>query len=392
MSASEKYIAIYRRFRPETFDTVLGQEHIIRVLKNQINTGNLGHAYLFTGTRGTGKTTMARLLAKGVNCQAGGGGEVPETADIRPCGVCSACNEIKNGTYIDVVEIDAASNNSVDDVRDLRDSIIYPPAMGRKKVYIIDEVHMFSKGAFNALLKTLEEPPDHVLFILCTTESNKLPQTILSRCIKFDFKRVSQDEIARGMKDICNEMGVSIADDAVALLARSADGSVRDGLSLLEQCVTSGVGGGGSDGGGGSGAGGGEITRDLVLEILGSPSDEDVAGLTADAAAGRTGEALVRLAEMISAGREDRRIIEDWIDYFHSALLIKFVKNPGRIINRSAENIDMIRAQAEDYDVNFINNSIYRLSKLLNDSRWSPHTRILLEMAVIDISEIAGKK
>jgi DNA polymerase-3 subunit gamma/tau len=375
MSATDKYIAIYRRFRPETFDKVLGQEHIIRVLKNQINTGNLGHAYLFTGTRGTGKTTMARLLAKGVNCLAGGDGEVSETADIRPCGICSNCQEIKNGTFIDVVEIDAASNNSVDDVRDLRDSVIYPPAMGRKKVYIIDEVHMFSKGAFNALLKTLEEPPDHVLFILCTTESNKLPQTILSRCIKFDFKRVSQDEIAGGMKDICKEMGVGIADDAASLLARNADGSVRDGLSLLEQCVTS---------------GGGEITRDLVLDILGSPSDEDIAQLSADTAAGRTGDALVKLAEMIATGREDRRIIEDWIDYFHSALLIKFVKNPGRIINRSSENIQTIKEQAEDYDVKFINNSIYRLSKLLNDSRWSPHTRILLEMAVIDISELSS--
>jgi DNA polymerase-3 subunit gamma/tau len=181
-------------------------------------------------------------------------------------------------------------------------------------------------------------------------------------------------------------MGHSIADDAVALLARNADGSVRDGLSLLEQCVTSGVDGNGNSGGGGNS--GGVITRDLVLEILGSPSDEDIAQLTADAAAGNTGDALVRLAEMIAAGREDRRIIEDWIDYFHSALLIKFVKNPERILNRSAENIQTIKKQAEDYDVNFINNSIYRLSKLLNDSRWSPHTRILLEMAVIDISEL----
>jgi DNA polymerase-3 subunit gamma/tau len=368
---------LYRRFRPESFDAVLGQEHVVQILKNQLRDGSVGHAYLFTGTRGTGKTTMARLLAKGVNCLAGGEESIPPAGVARPCGVCANCNEIKNGTFLDVVELDAASNNGVEDVRDLRESVIYPPSSGRRKVFIIDEVHMFSKGAFNALLKTLEEPPDHVLFILCTTEANRLPATILSRCVKFDFKRVPLETIAKGMRDICTELGLDAEDDAVGLLARSADGSVRDGLSLLEQCVT---------------AGGGKLTRDMVLDVLGSPGDEDVAQLADHAWNGRTADALVAVNDMLAAGREDRRIMEDWIEWFHSALLIKHVNNPERILNRSAEGIERIRQQVLPCDVRWINESIYRLSKLLNDSRWSPHTRILLEMAVIDICGLSGNK
>jgi DNA polymerase-3 subunit gamma/tau len=367
----EKYIAIYRRFRPETFDKVLGQEHVVRVLQNQIKEGNVGHAYLFCGTRGTGKTTMARLLAKGVSCLAGGEGIKPTDGAIRPCGDCEACRGIQAGTFVDVIEIDAASNNGVDSVRELRDSVVYHPTVGRKKVFIIDEVHMFSKGAFNALLKTLEEPPDHVIFILATTEPNKLPATIMSRCLRFDFKRVGVAEIARGMKGICGEMGLEADDDAIALLSGSADGSVRDGLSLLEQCVATGDA---------------QIRRSLVLEILGSPEDSQLAELTAKIAGGQTAEALVLLNEMLAAGKEERRIMEDWIEWFHSALLIKFIKQPERIIARSLENIEAIRKQSVDLEVSFINGSIYRLSKLLNDSRWSAHTRILLEMAVIEMS------
>jgi DNA polymerase-3 subunit gamma/tau len=360
---SEKYIAIYRRFRPETFDKVLGQEHVVRVLRNQIASDNVGHAYLFSGTRGTGKTTMARLLAKGVNCLSDGD---------RPCGVCDNCLAIKNGGFIDVIEIDAASNNGVDNVRELRESVIYPPSMGRKKVFIIDEVHMFSKGAFNALLKTLEEPPDHVIFILATTEPNKLPATIQSRCLRFDFKRIAAVSIMKGMKDICAEMNVRADDDALALLASNADGSVRDGLSILEQCIP---------------ADAAAITRESVLEILGSPGDQFLSDLTEDVAGGRIADALILLDEILSAGKDEKRVIEEWIHYFHSALLIKFVKHPERIVNRSVENIERIRSRSESLEVSFINDCIYKLSKLLNDSRWSSHTRILLEMTIIEMGK-----
>jgi DNA polymerase-3 subunit gamma/tau len=372
MNNSEPYIAIYRRFRPETFEEVLGQRHIVRVLNSQLAAGNIGHAYLFSGTRGTGKTTIARLLAKGVNCLNGGDGAVAESGAVRPCGICKHCLEIKGGTFVDVAEIDAASNNSVDDVRDLRELLVYPPQLGRRRVFIFDEVHEFSKQAFNALLKTLEEPPENILFILCTTEPNKLPQTILSRCQRFDFRRVDAGEIAAGMKGIANRLGIQADGDALALLAQSADGSVRDGLSLLEQCVTSGDV---------------KLTRELVLDVLGSPGDSAVAALAVDVHAGRTADALVKISEMLADGKEARRIIEEWIDWFHSALLIKFVKDPERIIGRSAENIELIRRTAEGFSVEFINDSIYRLSKLLNDSRWSPHVRILLELAAVEMSE-----
>ena len=360
---TEKYIAIYRRFRPETFDKVLGQEHIVKVLENQIKSDSVGHAYLFCGTRGTGKTTIARLLAKAVNC-------LSET--VKPCGICENCQEIKNGTFVDVIEIDAASNNGVDNIRELRESVKYPPSIGKKKVYIIDEVHMLSKGAFNALLKTLEEPPENVMFVLATTEANKLPATIMSRCLRFDFKRVPSPELMKGMKDICDEMGIVIDEESLALLASNADGSVRDGLSILEQCVS---------------ASEGKITRDLILDVIGSPGDHVIALLTDHVINGRTAEALVSLDEMLSEGKDERRIMEDWIEYYRSALLIKFVAKPENILNRSLENIENIRKNGEKMTTEFINKSIYELSKVLNDSRWSSHPRILLEMYIIEMSQ-----
>ena len=369
---NDKYLAIYRRFRPETFDEILGQEHVIRVLKNQIRENKLGHAYLFSGTRGTGKTTMARILAKGVNCLSYEEDDGPQKRENSPCGICENCLSIKNGTCVDVIEIDAASHNGVDDVRELRDSMIYPPSVCRKKVFIIDEVHMFSNQAFNALLKTLEEPPTYIMFILCTTEPSKLPATILSRCLRFDFKRVSANNIMRGMKKICSEMDVDLSDEAAALLASNADGSVRDGFSILEQCVQ---------------AGEKELTRDLVLEIIGSPSDESLASLSWETHKGNTAEALLLLNEMLSSGMDEKQIIKDWINWYHSALMIKFVSSPERIVSRSTENISLIREKSESFEVEYINNSIYKLSKLLNESRWSSNTKILLEMTIIELSE-----
>ena len=224
------YRALYRQYRPEVFEEVLGQDHIVRILKNQIATDSTSHAYLFCGTRGTGKTTTARLLAKGLNCLSDG---------ERPCGECANCRAIKEGSFLDCIEIDAASNNGVDDVRELRESVKYPPSSGRRKVYIIDEVHMLSQEAFNALLKTLEEPPEYVTFILATTEVHKLPATVLSRCMRLDFKRVPESVLISGMSDICSKVGVNVSEDALRIIAANADGSVRDGLSILDQCISS---------------------------------------------------------------------------------------------------------------------------------------------------------
>ena len=250
------YKALYREYRPEVFEEMLGQEHIVKILKKQVESDSVNHAYLFCGTRGTGKTTTARLLAKAVNCLSEG---------EKPCGKCDNCRAIKEGTFMDLIEIDAASNNGINDIRELRESVNFPPAVGRKKVYIIDEVHMLSKEAFNGFLKTLEEPPENVMFILATTEPQKLPQTILSRCIRMDFRRVSEADLETRMKEICQRKGIEIDEDALKLVATNADGSVRDGLTLLEQCIS------GREG---------KVTRDDVLDALGAVGEETYIDMT----------------------------------------------------------------------------------------------------------------
>ena len=224
------YQALYRQYRPKTFDEVLGQEHITRTLRQQVLKGNIGHAYLFSGTRGTGKTSAAKILSRAVNCL--------NPQDGNPCNECEICKGILDESLMDVIEMDAASNNSVDDVRDLKEKVIYPPSRARFKVYIIDEVHMLSKGAFNALLKTLEEPPKHLIFILATTEPERLPQTILSRCQRFDFKRITNKDIVLNMKNITGGLNVEIEDRVLSLIARNSDGAMRDALSLLDQCIS----------------------------------------------------------------------------------------------------------------------------------------------------------
>jgi DNA polymerase-3 subunit gamma/tau len=350
---------LYRRFRPETFDRVLGQEHIVKILTNQLRAGTVGHAYLFCGTRGTGKTTMARLLAKGVNCLSDG---------ERPCGLCAHCIAVKDGVFVDVIEIDAASNNGVENIRELRESVKYPPSVGRRKVYIVDEVHMLSAGAFNALLKTLEEPPENVMFVLATTERQKLPATILSRCLRLDFRRVPAEIIKRGMRDICAELGVRVTEEALALLASNADGSVRDGLSLLDQCVSGGVD---------------EVTRDTVLELLGSPGEEQLTALTNLVFDKDVSGALLRLDRLLSEGRDERQLMKDWIEHFRNLMLLRHLKKPEDILNMSAENIEAIREQSERLPPAFVNDSIFALAGTLNDARWATQPRILLEVGII---------
>ena len=365
------YTALYRAQRPEVFSEILGQEHIVKILKYQIATDTVSHAYLFCGTRGTGKTTTARILAKAVNCLGTSGDGEFEEDDERPCGHCANCVAIKNGTFMDVIEIDAASNNGVDSIRELRESVKYPPAVGKKKVYIIDEVHMLSTGAFNALLKTLEEPPENVMFILATTEPQKLPATILSRCMRLDFKRVPLQTLADGMRRICGEKGIEITDGAVRLLANSADGSVRDGLSILDQVIA---------------AGDKQIDREKVLEYIGTAGEDFFIELTDLVAVHNVAEALVLLDRALADGKDVKQLMKDWTAHYRSLLITKFIKNPEDMLNMSTENIERIRQQSKQISLEEINDAILRLSKTIQDARWSTQPRILLELAIVAIA------
>ena len=353
------YKALYRTERPETFDEVIGQEHIVRVLKNQIASNTIGHAYLFCGTRGTGKTTMARLLAKAVNCTSDG---------EKPCGCCDNCLSIKAGTFIDMIEIDAASNNGVESVREIRDSVNYPASVGRRKVYIIDEVHMLSTAAFNALLKTLEEPPEGIMFILATTDPQKLPQTILSRCMRFNFRRVSENQLAGQMKAICEKRGVEITDSALKLLAVNADGSVRDGLSLLDQCLA------GSDK---------VLDRETVLEFLGTVSEGFFLELTEKVCVRDTSGALLLLDEVLAEGKDVKQLLNDWMAHYRSLLIAKYIKDAENLLNMSSENIEKLKRQSQGMDLATINSSILTLANTINDARYSTQPRTLMELAIV---------
>ncbi len=357
------YQALYRRFRPDTFEGVLGQEHIVRVLKNQIKNGTVGHAYLFCGTRGTGKTTMARLLAKGVNCTA--------TEGPRPCGNCPVCLSVKNGTCMDVIEIDAASNNGVDNIRELRESVSYPPVRCNRKVYIVDEVHMLTLPAFNALLKTLEEPPDSIMFILATTEPHKLPATILSRCLKLDFRRIPDKQLKESLSDICRKLNVDAADSALALIAANSDGSARDSLSLLDQCIF---------------LGDMKITKEDVLELLGTGGEEVFVELT-DMVQNRDTEGLILLINRIlEDGKDVRRIIRDWVSHYRNLMITKFINNPVDLLSMSYENMEKIKEQSQRIDTQAISDAILTLSESLVNAKWSTQPRILLELSAIKLA------
>ncbi len=363
------YTALYRTQRPEIFSEVIGQDHIVKILKNQIETGTVSHAYLFCGTRGTGKTTTARILAKAVNClEADSDGETP-------CGHCANCMAIKEGTFMDVIEIDAASNNGVENIRELRESVKYPPAVGRKKVYIIDEVHMLSTGAYNALLKTLEEPPENVMFILATTDPQKLPQTILSRCMRLDFKRVPEKVLIDHMGEICRAKGIEITESALRLLAANADGSVRDGLSILDQCLA---------------GGDTRLDRDTVLEFLGTVSEDFFINLTERVALHDVAGSLLAVDEALSDGKDVKQLMKDWMSHYRSLLITKYIKNAEDMLNMSSENIEKIRQQSNRISLEEINSAILTLSKTINDARYSSQPRVLLELAIVMIADGLG--
>lgn len=358
------HLALYRSERPERFNEIIGQKHIVRILQHQLETDNVSQAYLFTGTRGTGKTTTARILAKALNCTG-------DPADGQlPCGECESCKAIKEGRFLDVIEMDAASNNGVDDMRDLIDRVNYPPMVGRYKVYIIDEVHMLSTSAENAFLKTLEEPPEHVIFILATTNPEKVRETIRSRCMRLDFRRVSEDDLIEGMARICQRKQVNITRDALALVAQKADGSVRDGLSILEQCIS-----------------GGDELVDLetVEDYLGSAGLDFYLGLTQNVIEHNMAEALKRVGDALRTGCDAKQIFSDWLEHYRNLMVVRYVDDAKRLINASEENIGRMRLQASQMDADSLEMSIRLLSEYINLARYSTQPRILLETAALHL-------
>ena len=355
--------ALYRAERPEVFEDIIGQRHIVKILQNQIRTGTVSQAYLFSGTHGTGKTSTARILAKAVNCTGG----VSEP----PCGSCDNCEAIREGRFVDVIELDAASNNGVDDLRAIIEMVKYPPTIGKYKVYIIDEVHMLSTAAENAFLKTLEEPPEHAIFILATTDPQKVRQTIRSRCMQLNFRRVTEDELIEGMDRICAKRGISATRDALATIAARADGSVRDALSILEQCIA---------------AGDKELTRAAVLEYTGAAGEDFFLALTGAVIAHDAGKALIYIDEIVKRGKDTRQILKDWLRHMRDLMIVKYVGKAERIIGSSTENIDRLRSQAEGVDAVFIEKAIRLISEYINLGRYSERPRILLETAAVRLA------
>ena len=367
-------LALYRSERPEVFEDIIGQKHIVRILQNQIRTGTVSQAYLFSGTHGTGKTSTARILAKAVNCMEGEPGT--PGADLGgnrtiPCGHCANCEAIREGRFVDVIELDAASNNGVDDLRAIIEMVKYPPTVGRYKVYIIDEVHMLSQAAENAFLKTLEEPPEHAIFILATTDPQKVRSTIRSRCMQLNFKRVTESELAAGMQRICDKRGIEVTQDALVTIASRADGSVRDALSILEQCIA---------------AGDRKLDRNLVLEYTGAAGEDFFLALTGAVAAGDIGKALIYIDEIAKRGKDAKQILKDWLMHYRNLMVVKYVAKPGRIIGSSAENASRLKAQADTIDIGTIEAAIRLLSEYINIGRYSDRPRILLETAAVRIA------
>ena len=355
-------LALYRAERPEVFEDIIGQKHIVRILQNQIRTGTVSQAYLFAGTHGTGKTSTARILAKAVNCL---------DEEAAPCGHCANCEAIREGRFVDVIELDAASNNGVDDLRAIIDMVKYPPSVGRYKVYIIDEVHMLSQAAENAFLKTLEEPPEHAIFILATTDPQKVRSTIRSRCMQLNFKRVSEEELVAGMDRICRKRGIEATRDALVTIASRADGSVRDALSILEQCIA---------------AGDSHLDRGLVLEYTGAAGEDFFIALTDAVASGDIGKVLIYIDEIIKRGKDAGQILKDWLTHYRNLMVVKYVARPERIIGASSENSARLKRQADSLDMKDIEKAIRLISEYINLSRYSDRPRILLETAAVRLA------
>lgn len=359
------YQALYRKWRPGEFDEVKGQDHIVTTLKNQIKAERIGHAYLFCGTRGTGKTTVAKIFAKAVNCL--------HPVDGSPCNECEMCRAINQQTSMNVIEIDAASNNGVDNIREIRDEVTYSPTEGKYKVYIIDEVHMLSIGAFNALLKTLEEPPSYVIFILATTEAHKIPITILSRCQRYDFKRITIETISARLQDLIAREHLDVEEKAVKYIARAADGSMRDALSLLDQCVAFYLGE--------------RLTYDNVLEVLGAVDTSVFSQLLRHIDGGRFVEAVRLLEDIVIQGRELSQFVTDFIWYMRNLLLVQGSGDLEDILDISSENLAALKEEAETIDNEKIMRYIRVFSELSGQIRYSSQKRVLIEVALVKLCQ-----
>ncbi|MCI8372104.1 MAG: DNA polymerase III subunit gamma/tau [Lachnospiraceae bacterium] len=357
------YTALYRKFRPNNFGDVKGQEHIVETLRNQIKAERIGHAYLFCGTRGTGKTTVAKIFAKAVNC------EHPQ--DGSPCGECSVCQAIQAQNSLNVIEIDAASNNGVDNIREIREEVAYSPTEGKYKVYIIDEVHMLSIGAFNALLKTLEEPPSYVIFILATTEAHKIPVTILSRCQRYDFRRITMDTIADRLLDLMRLEGQETEERAIRYIAKAADGSMRDALSLLDQCISFYLGQ--------------CLTYDKVLEILGAVDTEVFADMLSLVMERNVLSLMQHLEELVMQGRELSQFVVDFTWYLRNLMLLQGSDQMEEILDVSTEQIGRLKEQAAQIEPEVLIRYIRVFSDLSNQLKYASQKRILIEVALIKL-------
>ncbi len=367
------YQALYRKWRPDNFEDVKGQDHIVTTLKNQINADRIGHAYLFCGTRGTGKTSVAKIFAKAVNCE--------HPVNGSPCGECPTCKAIAAGTSMNVIEIDAASNNGVDNIREIRDEVQYSPTEGKYKVYIIDEVHMLSTGAFNALLKTLEEPPSYVIFILATTEVAKIPVTIMSRCQRYDFHRISIETIADRLSELMKAENIVVEDKAIRYVAKAADGSMRDALSLLDQCIAFHLGE--------------ELKYDDVLDVLGAVDIAIFSNMYKTIRENDVARCMNLMEDIIMQGRDLSQFVTDFIWYLRNLLLIKTTRDTDKIedvIEVSKDNIVDMMEDAKEADVDTLMRHIRVLSELSNDMKTSTQKRVKAEVTFIKLMRPSMEK
>jgi DNA polymerase III subunit gamma/tau len=358
-----EYRALYREYRPGTFDEVIGQKHIVAALRNSVRNKKIAHAYLFCGTRGTGKTSLARIFSRAVNCL--------DLKDGNPCNECSVCTGILSERLLDVIEIDAASNNSVDNIRDIRDEVVYLPAEARHKVYIIDEAHMLSAGAFNALLKTLEEPPDHVIFILATTEPQKLPATILSRCQRYDFKRIPQDDICGKLSAICSDLGVQAEDKALRLISKVADGAMRDAISILDKCIS---------------AADGMLTYSDIFALTGISDTGVFSAIIEDIMSGNIEDIIGQLDAVEKSGADLKHFVSEMVGYLRDLLVCCLADDPSGLILADDDVISTIEKLAGEIGKETILRLIEKTSELNREIKWIQKPKIFIEVALIDMA------
>ena len=356
------YLALYRKYRSKTFEEIVGQKHITQSLINQIKNGQVGHAYLFTGTRGTGKTSIAKIFARAINCVKSTNGS--------PCGKCDVCKALGDNINVDILEIDAASNNRVDEIRDLRERVKYPPVVGKYKVYIIDEVHMLTDSAFNALLKTLEEPPEYVVFILATTEVHKLPATILSRCMRFDFKLLSQKELEDHVKYVFKDSGIKYEDEAVSIIASLGAGSVRDTLSIADMCVA---------------YSNSNVTYNAVVEAIGLTDRQTLKVLASSIISKDEGELLKNIDIIAKSGKNITQLSKDLVGYIRDLLVVKTCKTYEEILKLPSDQLKEMEELASKTTNDNLIEMLTRLSRLENEYRYSTNPRSLLEITLVSL-------